>query len=56
MKRTKIEDLPEGNEISREDMKRIMGGANDYDPLKELQELGDAMPDKGPEGGGSIRA
>jgi hypothetical protein len=27
------------------------------DPLKELEELGDAMPDDdGPEGGGSIRA
>ena len=56
MEKTKIKNLQENKEVSKEDMKKIMGGANDLDPLKELEDLGDALQDTGPEGGGSIRA
>ena len=56
MAQIEVKNLPEENEVSRKDMKRIMGGANDFNPLAEWESLGGSVDDKGPEGGGSIRA
>ena len=54
MEKTKIKNLPEEKEVSKEEMKKVMGGKGGV--LAEFELLGGLDDDTSPEPGGSIRA